>query len=283
MSKKIVLLVDGSSYLYRAYHALPDLRAFALVARRLRDALMSHYGEGVPEWLSGHQADGSATQKPHLAAVPLADVGFQHSEGRLLGFALVLPRELEGERARARHVWLEGGNPGLEWRRFENAMASVKCLRLGKDGVWEVQLSQTQTPGRRSLQPARYLRASRRWASVTPVVLDRFPKAKTAAGLEEETCEILAAACVNAGLPEPLRVRPSKHAAVKGAPASYPSGNAPEWMGWRLPGALGKRLLTHVVLEFAEPVAGPVLIGAGRFAGLGLCLPQATEKADDGE
>jgi len=27
MSKKIVLLVDGSSYLYRAYHALPDLRA----------------------------------------------------------------------------------------------------------------------------------------------------------------------------------------------------------------------------------------------------------------
>ncbi|NLZ41249.1 MAG: DNA polymerase I, partial [Comamonadaceae bacterium] len=27
MSKSIVLLVDGSSYLYRAYHALPDLRA----------------------------------------------------------------------------------------------------------------------------------------------------------------------------------------------------------------------------------------------------------------
>ncbi|HPO20413.1 MAG TPA: DNA polymerase I, partial [Rubrivivax sp.] len=27
MDDKIVLLVDGSSYLYRAYHALPDLRA----------------------------------------------------------------------------------------------------------------------------------------------------------------------------------------------------------------------------------------------------------------
>ncbi|MBL8289435.1 MAG: DNA polymerase I, partial [Rubrivivax sp.] len=27
MQEKIVLLVDGSSYLYRAYHALPDLRS----------------------------------------------------------------------------------------------------------------------------------------------------------------------------------------------------------------------------------------------------------------
>jgi CRISPR-associated protein Csb2 len=27
------------------------------------------------------------------------------------------------------------------------------------------------------------------------------------------------------------------------------------------------------VIEFAEPVAGPVLLGAGRFVGLGLCLP----------
>jgi DNA polymerase I len=26
MSDKTLLLVDGSSYLYRAYHALPDLR-----------------------------------------------------------------------------------------------------------------------------------------------------------------------------------------------------------------------------------------------------------------
>ena len=27
MSSKTLLLVDGSSYLYRAYHALPDLRS----------------------------------------------------------------------------------------------------------------------------------------------------------------------------------------------------------------------------------------------------------------
>ena len=27
MSKKTLLLVDGSSYLYRAFHAMPDLRA----------------------------------------------------------------------------------------------------------------------------------------------------------------------------------------------------------------------------------------------------------------
>jgi DNA polymerase-1 len=27
MTEKLLLLVDGSSYLYRAYHALPDLRS----------------------------------------------------------------------------------------------------------------------------------------------------------------------------------------------------------------------------------------------------------------
>ena len=31
MSEKTLLLVDGSSYLYRAYHALPDLRSPCLL------------------------------------------------------------------------------------------------------------------------------------------------------------------------------------------------------------------------------------------------------------
>jgi CRISPR-associated protein Csb2 len=33
--------------------------------------------------------------------------------------------------------------------------------------------------------------------------------------------------------------------------------------------------LFHATIEFAEPVAGPVVLGAGRFFGLGLCIPAA--------
>jgi CRISPR-associated protein Csb2 len=36
--------------------------------------------------------------------------------------------------------------------------------------------------------------------------------------------------------------------------------------------------LTHVRLTFAEPVGGPVLLGAGRYVGLGLLRPER----DDG-
>ena len=92
-------------------------------------------------------------------------------------------------------------------------------------------------------------------------------------------------ACRNVGLPAPARaivrngseqreqlaVAVGKHSAIEGAPSAYPIGRAPRWTGWRLPKSLASRQLTHAVLQFAEPVRGPVILGAGRFAGLGLC------------
>ena len=35
----------------------------------------------------------------------------------------------------------------------------------------------------------------------------------------------------------------------------------------------GLRSLVHAVVRFPQPVRGPVVLGAGRFVGLGLCLP----------
>jgi CRISPR-associated protein Csb2 len=107
---------------------------------------------------------------------------------------------------------------------------------------------------------------------VTPIVLDRFPKSKTPQEREAEIASIISSACLNIGLPEPLRVTLYKHSAVKGAPSAYPSGNAPKWTGWSLPRFLEGRLLTHAAVEFSEAVEGPMLLGAGRFIGLGMCL-----------
>jgi CRISPR-associated protein Csb2 len=255
----------------------PDLRGIAVVARRMRNALMSRYGAAglpVPEAISGHVPDGSPSSNPHLMIVPLADVGFQYSSGRLMGIALVFPQDVEQQRRAAERDWLAGlddrAGTVSEWRSFDRLLSEVTELELGSLGVWKLQ--RTLESGKQSLQISRYTHESKRWSSVTPIVLDRFPKAKDFEERDHEIAAILASSCVNIGLPEPQSVQLYKHAAARGALSAYPSGHAPAWSRWAQPGSLANRLLTHVVLEFREPVRGPVVIGAGRYAGLGLCV-----------
>lgn len=261
---------------------MPDLRACAPVARGIRKALMSGYGrlgEAVPGSVSGHEPDGSPALAPHLAIVPLAFAGFPHADGRVLGFALVPPvahdllrdeRFLDVLRALA-------ARDGRSGRR----VIEVKSAAGTAPGsAFALSLSPTFEPaaGRRSLDPAPYTTRARTFATVTPIVLDRHLKRQGAAR-DEEVAEQIAAACGRIGLPAQRVVATDKHSAVQGAPSAWPSGNAPGWLGWRLPGSLAGRQLTHAVIRFAEPVEGPLLLGAGRFHGLGLCLPLDGEPA----
>jgi CRISPR-associated protein Csb2 len=130
---------------------------------------------------------------------------------------------------------------------------------------------------RRSLDPRRYVAAATKWASATPIVLDRHLKEAGNEAREAEIAGLIRQACVNAGLREPTRVAAGKHAAIEGAPLAYPSGSAPRWTRWRLPESLASRQLIHAVIEFDRPVCGPIILGAGRFVGLGLCLPLGAE------
>jgi CRISPR-associated protein Csb2 len=200
-----------------------------------------------------------------MAVIPLADVGSQYSQGRLMGVAVALPRALELEReiafrARLAGTEIESGIVGL-WRAFEDVLASFDRLVLGNLGIWIVE--QVSEPDKKSLQPERYSAKSRRWASVTPIALDRYPKAKDPEKWQEEVITTLSSTCANIGLPKPAGIAFSKHSAIQGAPSAYPSGNAPAWMGWTLPPAVRSRFLTHAVIEFADAVEGPVLLGAG--------------------
>ncbi len=45
-----------------------------------------------PEWVSGHRPDGAPSTQPHLAVVPIPNVGNAHAQGHLMGIALALPR-----------------------------------------------------------------------------------------------------------------------------------------------------------------------------------------------
>lgn len=247
---------------------MPDLRAAPLVARALRKALMSGYAQSfgeaaIPPAVSGHNADGSPLRDAHLAIVPLAFLGMAFADGQVFGFALVPP----------------GDGALLDDLSFQSAVKAIAPWN-GARGRRELELKcdgfhLTFTPSgegtRRSLDPEPYIGVARRWASCTPIALDRHLKEKGNEARDVEMRGLIAQACRNIGLPAPVAIAAGKHSAMTGAPSAYPSGGAPRWTAWRLPTSLASRQLTHAVLEFAEPVRGPVMLGAGRFVGLGLC------------
>src|SRR5205823_3406568 len=121
-----------------------------------------------------------------------------------------------------------------------------------------------------TLRPLTYAGPSVRWATVTPVVLDHYPRRR----LRPE--DVVAEACVRAGLPCPAEVAVGHSPALPGVPhsRSFPA----------LPARPSRppRPLTHAVLSFDRPVRGPVLIGAGRYLGYGLCRPSGGGDGGEG-
>jgi CRISPR-associated protein Csb2 len=251
----------------------PDLLAFAHVARRVRNALMKLGPQPPPEVVSGHLSDGSPSQSPHIAIVPLADVGWDHSRGDLLGFAIVLPRRLEGEPRE--QVLASIAAYARIHETPDDGDHLIVPLRIARDQVWNVE--RAAAPSRSSLKPGRWCLPSRVWASATPVVLNRYAD-------NNDPCEeagTIAAACRHIGLPDPEEIQIHKHSAVRAAPSAYPARGSRSRPDWSFPAESRwrERPRRHVVLRFSNPVAGPVIIGAGRYHGFGLCLPVTDEDA----
>jgi CRISPR-associated protein Csb2 len=154
---------------------------------------------------------------------------------------------------------------------FLSGDSEVGLLHFGHEGSWSLGLEPEST--RASLRFGRYIRAARRWGTVLPAALDRHPKDKPG----EELASIIANACINIGLPKQavdgLDIEVHKHASVRGAPSAVEVRKAlPQDSPYR------SKPLVHLVLHFPQPVRGPLILGAGRFRGLGLCLPLDEER-----
>ena len=212
--------------------------------QHLRAAVLGRLGDGAHELLCGHDASGRATQTPHLAFLPLGNINHRHADGFIKGAALVVPRAADVAVQRDLQRVLTG-----EW-----------ALHLGPLGSISLRLVEHRTEELKALRFAAYVHRSKQWASVTPVVLDRYPK-KNGPTAEQ----IVAESCIKIGLPTPVEVRLASVSAIRGAPmASAFHGSAKQ---------VDNRIRQHVWLRFDQQVRGPVLLGAGRFMGLGLCLP----------
>lgn len=208
----------------------------------VRQALMSLAGErgDVPRLLHGHHHD------THCAIVALPFAGREHADGRLMGFGMVFPK----------------GSDPEERRRVLGACFELEArgLHIPGCGDWTVEGADAASPVQ-ALRPATWTRPARRWHTVTPILLDRFPK-KNGASVEE----IVAAACERIGLPRPARVEHGAYSPLRGVPpvASFRllrgADDRPRWG-------------VHATLAFDADVRGPVLLGAGRYFGLGLMRP----------
>jgi CRISPR-associated protein Csb2 len=208
-----------------------------MIAHAFREAILAHAGDGAPAILHGHE------RNPHVAFLPLANVGHMHASGQIVGVAAAIPGDASDD----------------ERTQIIAAVDAVTHLRnLGVAGSWRLRPARERTL--RSLAPSRWIGPARRWQTVTPVILDRHPKSRSDEAFERA----LYATFEHAGLPlVPERLEWSE---IPWQAAALP---APAYQDHRLPSGLR----IHVEVIFEQPLRGPLLVGRGRYFGVGLLAP----------
>lgn len=214
------------------------------ITRAFREAVLARAGDEAPPVLHGHGCN------PHVAFLPLANVGHPHASGQVLGVAAAIPREVSLDERAA----------------IVKAVNAVEKLHNLGTGAWRLKAGADRSV--RTLAPNRWTRPARRWQSVTPVILDRHPKRRGQDALKDALSETF----VNAGVPKPEQIWCSR---IPWQAAAVP---APAYTEHSLPDGLR----VHVEVSFPKPVQGPLLVGRGRYFGVGLFAPVRDRAASDG-
>ena len=207
----------------------------ALFKAALLDRHQRMYGD-PPAVLHGHGFKERGYDLARYLALP--DIGMPRSRGRIHGLALWLPPGVDRE----------------QQRKARDAAFAIDVL-VGR-GI-EVSVEPRGDEERPwAANPQRWRGPSSTWVTAFPVIHER----RGVPGLPEA-----ARWCRHAGLPDPVAFQSSRAPLLPGAIDLAPSEvNRPERPA--LP-------YSHAEFRFAEPVSGPVVVGAGRQRGFGLCVP----------
>lgn len=235
------------------------------LARALRHALIEVHGDqDLPATLSGHATNGP-TEQPHVAFVSLPFVGYEHADGAIMGIAMVLPQELpRSDRELLLRLVAKWENERSDQRRN---------LTLAGGTLPPCIIRRVDLSAKAALDPTRWCHTSSRFITATPIALDRNPgklrsnQPGIARKAELEAQQSISDACFRV-----VGVRPTS-VAVSLAPLLPGVPHVRDFLPW--PGRTGRtpRVRVHADIRFEVPVRGPLLIGAGRYFGLGLCLP----------
>lgn len=221
-------------------------RRISALTRCFKEAVLSQHQRihgDPPAVLHGHGYGSQGYEIARYCALP--HVGYKHSRGRIYGLGL----------------WMPPGSDGATRRQAQDAARSIRRL-IGR-GI-DVAVAPRDEDERRpfAAHPQRWTCQARHWATAFPAIHER----RRTLDLPEITLW-----CQHAGLPEPIAFRSSRTPLISGALDLAPvEVNRPGRSG--LP-------YSHVEIWFAEAVAGPVVIGAGRQRGFGFCVPCDREDA----
>lgn len=214
-------------------------RRVSALTSLFKEAVLSQHQRlhGTPAAvLHGHGFNGTGYEIARYLALP--DVGYERSRGRVHGLALWLP-------------------PGCEaTARWTARDAAVAIQRLSGRGVEVAVAPRDDEPRPFAAHPDRWLRPSFGWATAVPAIHERRGRLDLAE---------VARWCEHAGLPSPVAFRSVRAPLVPGAIDLAPvEVNRP-----------GRPALpySHVELWFDHAIPGPVVVGAGRQRGFGLCVP----------
>lgn len=229
-------------------------------AERLRQSLPGCDAE-VEATLVGRKADGSnAAPIAHRARIlPLPSIGSSHADCAIRRFLLDVPSG-----ASLRNADVEWAFSGLEWAHpGTGEMSSLVVMRNDDDSMLH-----------------HYVGPSRRWRSITAVALPDNAKRRRieptrkrdeAKGASERRAEEdRAVAAVHTAL---------RHAGIRGIATAVRVQREPfESAGKRAElfaegTRFAKERLWHVEVTLDRAVEGPLVIGDGRFLGLGMMAP----------
>lgn len=233
----------------------------------LRRALIEQHGtQPLSHALSGHRQDGGPADFPHVAFVSLPFVNHEHADGSLQGCAVVLPRGFsEVDRTTLFRMI-------AMWER-DRSVEPNSVMELAGGTLQPVKVKRMDLPTKLSSRAETWSRVARRFVTALPIALDKNPgnlrsnKLQTAHKAAVEAQRFVADACEHIGLPRPISVEISASPFLAGAQPVRAFLPWPKQPG-RIP-----RVKVHADIRFDVDVRGPVILGAGRFYGLGLCLP----------
>lgn len=249
------------------------------LAAALRQALIEIHGkEDLPPMLSGHDVNGERSTGPHVAFVSLPWVGHEHADGSVQGLAIILPRSI-ARTDRERLLRLLA--------RFEKERGDREddyAIDLGTPPEFgrpiQVRLRRIEVPNKATLNAVRWCKPSRHFITATPIALDRHPGnlgsnvARTAHKAAAEAEASIADACERIGLPRPSSV------SISLAPLLPGAQHVRQFSPWPPRPGRTRRARVHAEIIFPKAVRGPVLVGAGRYFGLGLCLPISERRGE---
>ena len=244
---------------------LVELLRTAAEARLKR---LGHANVDVDRHLVGRTADGATVipTESRIRITPLPTIGHHHADQAIRRVALEVPPTCP-----------------LPFGDIRKSFSAQKISRSKDDAPISVDLASES--GQDMLDRHYGLRGKHfRWRSVTPVALPSVgmrPTGRTERPLRKPAARWASERHAAGAVLEALR-----HAQVRVKPALVRiqcepfDANGKRAESFAANTRFHKHQLRHVEIEFRSPVSGPLVIGNGRFLGLGLMRPVSRQRAD---